>query len=309
MHVVSTLAGMIPALRGAVVAIGNFDGVHRGHRAVIDEAQAIAAGLQCPMIVLTFEPHPRTFFRPQEPVWRLTPPEMKHALLAKSGVDGLVELAFNAELAALDADAFVSDVLVRGLGARHIVTGHDFHYGRGRSGSPIALVEAGKTHGFGVSIVEAFVDEGGLPVSSSRIREALRAGDVALAAGLLGRRFAVTSTIVHGDKRGRVLGFPTANMALEPETGIAHGIYAVRCEIDGKVHDGAANFGRRPQFGGGPVLLEVFLFDFSGDLYGKTAHVEFVAWLRPEQSFDSVEALIAQMNLDCAEARTVLGAL
>jgi riboflavin kinase / FMN adenylyltransferase len=308
-HVISTLAGMTPALKGAVVAIGNFDGVHRGHRAVIEEAQAIAKGLQCPMIVLTFEPHPRTFFRPNEPVWRLTPPPLKHALLAKAGVDGLVELAFNSELAALDAGAFVSDVLVHGLGARHIVTGHDFHYGRGRSGSPFTLADAGKTNGFGVSIVEAFVDEGGQPVSSSRIREALRAGDVALAGGLLGRPFAVQSTIVHGDKRGRVLGFPTANMALAPETGIAHGIYAVRCEVDGKVHNGAANFGRRPQFGGGPVLLETFLFDFSGDLYGKTARVEFVAWLRPEQRFDSVEALIAQMDTDCAEARALLSAL
>ncbi len=303
----STLPSRLEALpRGGLVVLGNFDGVHRGHRAVVERALARAAGGR--VRALTFEPHPRSFFAPDRPVWRLTPEALKRRELLALGLADVIALPFDATLAGLDAEAFVRQVLVEGLSVDGVVCGHDFHFGRGRGGSPAVLAELGRRHGFSVDVVAPFLDEGGVPVSSSRIRDALANRDPALAAGLLGRPFSVVSEIVHGDKRGRVLGYPTANMALPAETGLAHGVYAVRVTVDGVRYDGAANFGRRPQFGSGPVLLESFLFDFSGDLYGRVAEVAFHAFLRPEARFDGVEALIAQMDRDCAEARALLAA-
>ncbi|MGQ2908988.1 MAG: bifunctional riboflavin kinase/FAD synthetase [Aliihoeflea sp.] len=295
-------------LRGAVVAIGNFDGVHRGHRAVLDRAQEEARRLGAPALVLTFDPHPRTLFRPDIPLFRLTSSAMKARLLAACGFDGMVEQRFDRDLAELSAEEFVATILVGRLGIAHAVTGFDFHFGKNRGGGPAYLMEAGGRHGFGVTLVDAFRDEGAEIVSSSRIRELLAEGEVAEAAGLLGYRFAVEAEVVGGEKLGRTLGYPTANMVLSPDVHLAHGIYAVRMKrADGALHDGVASFGRRPTVAeNGAPLLETFLFDFSGDLYGETCQVGFFARLRGEEKFDGLDALTAQMKRDEAEARAVM---
>ena len=301
------LADPLPArLTGAHVAIGNFDGVHRGHQAVLAAALDRARAENRPALALTFEPHPRSFFAPDKPVFRLTPPEVKARLAAALGLDGLVVATFDRALASLPAEAFVAEILVGRLGITGATIGWDFHFGRGREGTPAFLDAAGRRHGFSVDVVEPFACEGGEPVSSSRIRSALEAGDLAEAAGLLGYRWFVEGTIVGGDRRGRDLGFPTANMHLAPDCALRHGVYAVTIAIDGVRRDGVANWGRRPQFDDGAPVLETHVFDFSGDLYGHTAEVTFVSYLRPEAKFESVAALIAQMHLDCAEARAVL---
>lgn len=299
-------AGPLPgALRGAVVAVGNFDGLHRGHRAVIARAEEVAARLGCPAAVLTFEPHPRAFFRPQEPLFRLTPEPVKLALLDRLGLDGAVVLPFDAALAATSAQAFLEEMLVARMGVSGLVVGHDFHFGRGREGTPDFLVREGRRLGLAVEVVEPLADHG-KPVSSSSVRRALEHGDVEQAATLLGFRTILRGTVQHGDKRGRTLGYPTANLRLPPETGLAHGIYAVRAAVDGTIHEGVASFGRRPTFDDGAPLFEVFLFDFSGDLYGKTLDVELCAFIRGEQKFDSAEALVARMDQDSSEARAAL---
>jgi riboflavin kinase / FMN adenylyltransferase len=293
------------ALRGGVVAIGNFDGVHRGHRAVLGRVKELARERGVAALALTFEPHPRTFFRPETPVFRLTPPDVKAELLAWFGLDGVVEASFDAALAATTADAFVDRLLVERLEPVVVVVGYDFHFGKGRAGSPQMLRELGEKRGFKVEIVGQAGDDDHV-WSASAAREALDVGDVETAARILGYRWFVRGEVVHGAKRGRDLGFPTANIALPPETALRHGIYAVRMRVDGKVHDGVANFGRRPQFDNGAPLLEVFLIDVSCDLYGKIVEVEFVAFIRREQRFDSVEDLVARMHQDVAEARRLL---
>jgi riboflavin kinase/FMN adenylyltransferase len=296
------------ALRGGVVAIGNFDGVHRGHVAVLEQAAEIARRQGRPLLALTFEPHPRDHFRPDEPLFRLTPAPLKARLLGLSGVDAVVEMAFGERLATTTAGDFVGDVLVGGLGAAHVVTGFDFHFGKGREGGPAYLRDAGERLGFGVTCIAAFGDEGGATVSSSRIRELLSQGEVAEAAGLLGYRYTVESEVGHGQKLGRTLGFPTANMALPTGTALRHGIYAVRLrEPDGALHDGVASFGRRPTVeDDGRPLLETYLFDYAGDLYGKTCTVSFFGFLRPELKFDGLDPLVAQMRRDTDEARALL---
>jgi riboflavin kinase/FMN adenylyltransferase len=299
----------LPAhLRGGVVAIGNFDGVHRGHQAVLGRALEEARSRGVPALVLTFEPHPRKIFRPDEPLFVLTPPPMKARLLSVLGFDGMVEQEFTGDFAAQSAETFVTDVLEHCLGVSHAVTGFDFHFGKDRQGGPAFLMTAGERHGFGVTLVDAFRDEGAEVVSSSRIRALLEEGDVAQAAGLLGYRFTVEAEIVGGQKLGRTLGFPTANMALPAETALRHGIYAVRFRrADGTLHDGVASFGRRPTVDdNGAPLLETFLFDFSGDLYGETCAVSFFGWLRGEEKFDGLDPLVAQMKRDEAEARALL---
>lgn len=295
-------------LRGAVVAIGNFDGVHRGHRAVLDRALEEARRLGAPALVLTFDPHPRTLFRPDIPLFRLTSSTMKARLLDACGFDGMVEQEFDLDFAGLTAEEFVATILVERLGIAHAVTGFDFHFGKARSGGPAFLMEAGARHGFGVSLVDAFRDEGAEIVSSSRIRELLTGGEVAEVAGLLGYRFAVEAKIVGGEKLGRTLGYPTANMVLSPDVHLAHGIYAVRMKrADGALHDGVASFGRRPTVTeDGAPLLETFLFDFSGDLYGETCQIGFFARLRGEERFHGLDALTAQMKRDEEEARAVM---
>jgi riboflavin kinase/FMN adenylyltransferase len=292
-------------LRGGVVAIGNFDGVHRGHRSVIDLAMKRAEAAGKPSAVLTLEPHPRSYFRPDEPLFRLTDERQKLRLLASTGLDGAVVLAFNAALAGLPAEKFVSEILVGRLGISGVAIGFDFHFGQGRGGSPAFLAEAGQRYGFPVDIAPKLEDEG-RPVSSGTIRTALEAGRVVEAAELLGYPWFVSGEVIHGEKRGRDLGFPTANLKLDPACGLKHGIYAVRVGIGDARYDGVASFGRRPTFDNGAPLLEIFLFDFSGDLYGKALDVALIGWIRPEEKFTSIEALIAQMALDAERAREAL---
>ncbi|MBZ9808496.1 bifunctional riboflavin kinase/FAD synthetase [Mesorhizobium sp. BR1-1-9] len=299
----------LPAdLRSGVVAIGNFDGVHRGHQAVLERALAEARRRGVPALVLTFEPHPRKVFRPEIPLFVLTPPPMKARLLSLLGFAALVEQPFTRDFASLSAEAFVTDVLERTLGITHAVTGFDFHFGKDRQGGPAYLMAAGERHGFGVTLVDAFRDESAEVVSSSRIRALLCDGEVAEAAGLLGYRFTVESEVVNGQKLGRTLGFPTANMRLPAEATLREGIYAVRFRrADGRLHDGVASFGRRPTVDDdGAPLLETFVFDFSGDLYGEICEVSFFGYLRSEVKFDGLDALVAQMKRDEAEARALL---
>jgi len=292
-------------LSGAVVAIGNFDGVHRGHRAVIGAALARARALGRPAAALTFSPHPRRFFRPQEPLFMLSSLADKLRLLAATGLDGAVVMTFDAALAATPAEDFIGEILAGRLKISGAAIGFDFHFGKNRTGSPAYLTEQGPRLGFAVDVVPPLEDEG-RPVSSGSIRTALAAGRVVEAAELLGAPWFVTAEVIHGEKRGRDLGFPTANMKLDPACGLKHGIYAVRARVDGELRDGVASFGRRPMFDDGAPLLEVFLFDFAGDLYGKVIEVAFIGWLRPEQKFASVEALTQQMQADAGKARDAL---
>lgn len=307
--IVEDLDALPARLRGGVVAIGNFDGVHRGHRVVLKTAMTIAEKAGVPAYAMTFEPHPRSVFNPSKPVFRLTPPAMKMRILAAAGLAGAVTIPFTREFAGIEPEAFVADVLQKRLRIVHAVTGYDFHFGRARRGTPEFLRLAGAADGFGVTIVEAETDEGREAVSSSRIRAALEAGDVVHANALLGYRWQVDGEVRQGDQRGRDLGYPTANIALPPETRLAHGIYAVRALVGGRWVDGVASFGRRPTFDNGAPLLEVHLFDFSGDLYGQSLRVSFAAYLRPELAFDSAELLVEQMDRDSAEARAVLASL
>jgi len=293
------------ALDGAVVAIGNFEGVHRGHRAVIEVALARARALSRKAAVLTFEPHPRAVFKPDEPVFRLSDEPTKLRLLSRTGLDGAIVMRFDAALAALSAEDFVRRILVERFAVAGVVVGFDFHFGKGRAGSPDFLSEAGRRHGFTVDIVPPFADDG-TRISSGAIRSALVAGEVETAAGMLGYPWFVTGEVVHGDKRGRELGFPTANLRLDPACGLKHGVYAVRVGLDGVRHDGVANFGRRPMFDIGVVLLEVFLFDLDADLYGKILDVAFIHWIRPELSLASVGDLMRRMDEDCGLARAAL---
>lgn len=305
---VSAISPLPAHLQGGVVAIGNFDGVHRGHQAVLERALAEARKRGVPALVLTFEPHPRKVFRPEIPLFVLTPPPMKARLLSYLGFAALIEQPFTRDFAALSAEAFVTDVLDRNLGIIHAVTGFDFHFGKDRQGGPAYLMAAGERHGFGVTLVDAFRDEGAEVVSSSRIRALLCEGAVAEAAGLLGYRFTVESQVIGGQQLGRTLGFPTANMRLSPEATLKEGIYAVRFRrADGTLHDGVASFGRRPTVDdNGAPLLETFVFDFSGDLYGEICAVSFFGFLRAEVKFDGLDALVAQMKRDEVEARALL---
>lgn len=305
---IQSLADFPTTMRGGVVAIGNFDGVHRGHQAVLSEALRQRPSDSMPATALTFEPHPRTVFQPDHPVFRLTPAPLKARLIGAMGFAAIVELPFTREFAQNTAADFVEDTLVAGLGIRHIVTGFNFHFGKARQGSPDFLREVGGQFGFGVTVVEPFGDESTTLVSSSRIRECLGLGDVVEAAGLLGYHYSVEARIIRGKQLGRELGFPTANMELPPQTGLKPGIYAVRFRrADGSLHDGVASFGRRPTVEeDGPVLLETFIFDFDGDLYGEICTVSFFAHLRDEVKFDGLDPLIKQMEVDTDEARAAL---
>jgi riboflavin kinase/FMN adenylyltransferase len=293
------------ALRGAVVAIGNFDGVHRGHCAVISTALRRAGSLGRPAAALTFEPHPRAFFKPSEPLFRLTDERAKLRLLASTGLDGAIVLTFNAALAGLTADEFVSRILVDRFAVSGAVIGFNFHFGLSRAGSPDFLAAEGARRGFAVEVVPRF-EYNGRPVSSGPIREALAAGRIKDATEFLGFPWFVSGTVIHGDKRGRELGFPTANLRLDAGCGLRHGIYAVRVAVNGRRYDGVANFGRRPMFDTGAVLLEVFLFEFSGDLYGAAIDVAFIDWIRDEKMFGSTEQLVHQIADDSRVACELL---
>jgi riboflavin kinase/FMN adenylyltransferase len=292
------------ALKGAALAIGNFDGVHLGHQAVL--AAAVAAGRPCG--VMTFEPHPRQFFKPDVPLFRLTPEPLKLRLMAALGLDLAVVLPFDASLAALTAEQFVDKVLVEGLAVHHIVAGSDFHFGKGRTGTPDMLRSLGRTCGFEVTLV-APQGEGEVIYSSTDARQALREGDPEGAARILGYWWRFGGAVTGGDKRGRWLGFPTANIAVPLGFALRHGIYAVRVWVGGEPHQGAAYLGTRPSFDDGAPVIETFLLDFSGDLYEQKIELEVIAFLRGDEKFDSAEALKAQMRTDCAAAEQILNEL
>ncbi len=295
----------LATLEGGVVAIGNFDGVHRGHRTVIAAAIGGARSLGGPAVALTFEPHPRRFLRPETPLFRLTDETTKLRLLAASGLSGALVLTFDRALASLSAQDFIARILVGRLAVKGVAIGFDFHYGKDRGGSPGFLADEGKRLGFSVQILPPLEDEG-RPVSSSSIRAALAAGRVIEAAELIGHPWFVTGSVIAGDRRGRALGFPTANLKLDPNCGLKHGIYAVRACVDGAVHDGVASFGRRPTFDDGPPLLEVHLFDFERELYGAAIEVAFLGWIRAEAKFAGPADLVARMHEDARLARETL---
>jgi len=295
-------------LKGGVIAIGNFDGVHRGHQTVLNRALELAQSRGVPALVLTFEPHPRTVFNPDKPVFRLTPAPVRAQVLEAMGFHSVIEYPFDREFSSRSAEEFVRSILVDWLGATEVVTGFDFHFGKGREGGPAFLMEAGKRNGFGVTLVDAFRDEGAEVVSSSRIRRLLAEGDVAQAAGLLGYRFTVEAEVIKGQQLGRTLGYPTANMALAPEAELKPGIYAVRLRrADGSLHDGVASFGYRPTVTeDGAPLLETYVFDFAGNLYGEHCRVSFFGHLRDELKFTGLEPLVEQIRKDEEEARALL---
>jgi riboflavin kinase/FMN adenylyltransferase len=301
----ATPASAIP--RGAVVAMGNFDGVHLGHRAVIDAALAMGRAHGRPALAVTFEPHPRSFFSPNSPQFRLTTETSKLRLLAATGLAGAVVMTFDKARAGTSAQDFIHHDLIERLGISGIAVGYDFHFGKGRVGSPSLLVSEAPRLGIEVD-VQAHVDIDERPVSSSAIRMALAEGQIADATTMLGGPWFVTGEVIHGEKRGRDLGYPTANIRLDKNCALKHGIYAVRVGKDGARLDGVASFGRRPTFDNGAPLLEVFLFDFEGDLYGAELDVAFISFVRDELKFASVEALVRQMNDDSARARAALAA-
>jgi riboflavin kinase / FMN adenylyltransferase len=296
--------------RGAVVAAGNFDGVHLGHQAVLGEAKALATSLSAPFAVLTFEPHPRAVFQPGLPPFRLTPFRAKSLVLEALGVDLLFTLHFDLVFAQKTAEQFVAEVLVAGLGAKAVVVGYDFVFGNKRRGTPDLLTAEGGKHGFAVKIVAPVAAAGGVVYSSTHIREHLVAGRTREAAALLGRAWEIDGRVEIGDKLGRTIGFPTANIDLADYLRPAPGVYAVRAGIeDGSKtewHGGAANLGWRPTVGGKDLRLETHLFDFSGDLYGKHLRVALIERLRPEQRFAGLDALKAQIAVDCEKAREIL---
>ena len=295
------------ALRGAVIALGNFDGFHKGHQAVAGEAIRWAHEAGCPSIIATFDPHPVRFFKPDVPPFRLTTLEQRQELYLAAGATAMLVFHFDGELAGTSAEDFITEILVKRFGAHGVVTGGDFTFGKGAAGNVDLLRTMGGEHGLQARVIEA-VGAGGEVVSSSRIREALRQGDPQEAARLLTRPFAIRGIVEHGDKRGRDIGYPTANLVIENYLRPRYGVYAVTGRIlaTGQELQGAANIGVRPQFDPPKELLEPYFFDFSGDLYGQEVEVSFHHFLRPEAKFGGLDALIAQIDKDCEEAKALL---
>jgi riboflavin kinase/FMN adenylyltransferase len=314
MRLLRSSASFPPALRGAVAAIGNFDGVHLGHRALIAAVHAEAdktaqlARTACPRAVMTFEPHPRRFFVPSSPPFRLDALETKARIFGDLGINAVLAMPFDAALAAQSPQDFVDHILARDLGLSHVVVGYDFTFGKARSGNTDLLRELGAKHNIGVTVVSPQGDKQGDSevFSSTRVRRLLGAGEQAEANRILGRPWEIVGVVEHGDKRGRELGYPTANVALTDFQVPKFGIYAVRCVLDGEVRDGVASLGIRPTFDQTDVKLEVYLFDFSGDLYGRSMRVEFHAFLRPELKYEGPEPLKRQIAADVEAARAVL---
>lgn len=292
---------------GAAIALGNFDGLHAGHRAVIEDARRAAKRLGAPLGVATFEPAPRRHFQPDAPPFRLMTPLRRQIVLDAMGVEELHLLRFDGVMAAMTDREFCERVILGEVGAQSVSVGFDFRFGKGRMGDVDSLRRIGAELGFEVSVV-AEVKDGGAKVSSSRIREAIERGDMGEAAQALGGPWIVDAIVEHGEKRGRTLGFPTANMQLGEITHPAHGVYAVWARVEGEDawRPGVANFGRTPTTGLRDALLETVIFDWSGDLYGKRLHTAFVQFLRAEAKFDGLDALVKQMHDDAAEARRVL---
>lgn len=306
MKVIQHWQGLAPEDRGASVAMGNFDGVHLGHRSVIDEARRHG-----PLGVLTFEPHPREYFAPDAPPFRLMNSEARANRLAKLGVTHLYELPFGSEMATLTPEDFATEVLARGLGVAHVTVGTDFCFGRGRKGTVADLQKMGEALGFGVTIAP-LLRAGGKEVSSTAIRNALSEGRPRDAASMLGHLHRIEGAVIHGEKRGRELGYPTANMSVAGLHLPRLGVYAVKVDVltgpQAGSYGGAASLGVRPMFGENTPNLETFLFDFKGDLYGHHLSVALVEYLRPEMRFDGLPGLIAQMDADCTRAREILSA-
>ncbi|MBC7985047.1 MAG: bifunctional riboflavin kinase/FAD synthetase [Sphingomonadaceae bacterium] len=297
-----------PGLRGGVIALGNFDGFHLGHQAVVGRATAHARDDRRPVLVATFDPHPVRHFDPAAPPFRLTTLDQREALFGVAGADAMLVFEFDAELANTTAEDFIDKLLLERFGAAGVVTGADFVFGKGRGGDVVLLADHARRHGFFTEMVAPVADAEGI-VSSSRIRDALAEGDCETATRLLTRPFAIRGVVEHGDKRGRALGFPTANIDLGHYQRPRYGIYAVRGHLpDGRLLDGAANLGVRPSFAPPKELLEPHFFDFDDDIYGQTIEVELIAFLRPEAKFDDLEALRERMVEDCGEARERLGA-
>ena len=294
-------------LRGAIIALGNFDGFHLGHQAVVGRAVQRGAHERRPVIVATFDPHPVRHFRPDAPPFRLTTLDQRERMFAHAGADAMLVFRFGAELASMDAPEFVERVLVEHIGAAGLVTGDDFSFGKGRSGDVQLLKALGETHGMiSEAVAQVLVD--GERVSSGRAREALQAGDPGTATRLLSRPFAIEGEVIHGDKRGRELGWPTANLGLGNYLRPKYGIYAVRVHLDDdSEYAGVASLGVRPTFDPPRELLEAVLFGFDGDLYGRTIEVALHHYLRPEMKFDGLDTLKAQMDADAAEAKRLLG--
>ena len=308
----TVIRDFIPAAsvpKGMVVAMGNFDGVHLGHRAVIDAALRMGRAHGKPAMAVTFEPHPRSYFSPNTPQFRLTDETAKLRLLAGTGLAGAVVMTFDKRRAETTAQDFIHHDLIERLGISGIAVGYDFHFGKGRVGSPSLLVAEAPRLGIEVD-VQPHVDIDERPVSSSAIRTALAEGQIAEATAMLGAPWFITGQVIHGEKRGRELGYPTANIRLDNNCGLRHGIYAVRVGRErGKARvDGVASFGRRPTFDNGAPLLEIFLFDFKDDLYDEMLDVAFIGFIREELKFDSADALVRQMNDDSHKARAMLSA-
>ena len=302
-----TLAGGIPdRLKGSIVALGNFDGFHLGHQAVVGRAVARAFHERRPVIVATFDPHPVKFFKPDLPPFRLTSLDQRERLFGHAGADAMLVFEFGAELASMDAEQFIAEVLSNRIGAAGVITGDDFSFGKGRSGDAALLAKLGPEHGVAAEAVPQVMLDGER-ISSGRIREALVEGDIATATHMLSRDFAIQGVVRQGDQRGRELGYPTANLTLSDYQRPKYGIYAVRVTLDdGSEHPGVASLGVRPTFDPPTELLEAHLFDFDGDLYGRKIEVALHAFIREERKFDSVDALAAEMKRDEAEARTLL---
>lgn len=310
MRIIRHISRTPDELRGGAVAVGNFDGMHRGHRALIGHCRAMADAINGPALALTFEPHPRSLFQLDAPPFRLTPFRGKSRLLASLGIDGLINLRFDKRISHLPPEDFIRNILVRGLGARHVVVGYDFVFGHHRAGNVEMLRQQGERHGFGLTVLEPVTHDDDV-CSSTIIRVDLESGRCRRAAELLGHWWEIEGRVRGGERRGRQLGFPTANLhlhrtALRP----AQGVYAIRFGLkeDGRTHwyPGVANLGHRPTFDGKSVILEAHLFDFSGDIYGRHGRVAFVEHLRPERKFDGLDAIKAQIALDCQQAREIL---
>ncbi len=309
MRIIRDIEFVAKADKGASAAIGNFDGVHLGHQAVLDLAKKAGDAIGAPLGVMTFEPHPREFFAPQAPAFRLMNAEAKANRMEKLGVKLLYEVAFNQALANLSAEAFAEKVISKGLGLAHVVVGADFCFGKGRSGDAGDLVRFGQELGFGVTIAEIVEGRTG-EVSSTNIRRALSDGRPGDAAAMLGHWHRVDGKVIRGFQRGRELGFPTANMSIAGLHQPKFGVYAVKVDVlsgpNAGHYGGAASIGVRPMFDGHEPNIETYLFDFSGDLYGAHISVALVEFLRPEARFDDLEGLIAQMDKDCDRARDIL---
>ncbi len=292
-------------VKRASIAIGNFDGVHRGHRAVLAAAKAAAESSRLPMGAMVFEPYPRKFFQPQRPFFRLTSLDRKLELLSACGCGFTAVIPFGTEVARLPASDFARTILAESFAIAHATVGYNFFFGKGRGGNPAVLSSEGKLHGFGVTVVDPKGQDGEI-FSSTRIRELLAEGDVAAAAEMLGYWWRIAGTVESGAGRGQGLGFPTANIRMEEGVVLKHGIYAVHAYCDGMKLRGAAYLGTRPTFDAGLPLLEIFLFDFDGNLYGKTLEIEFIAFVRDDAKFRSADSLSKQMAADCANANAIL---